>query len=214
MIQINRIPCGNVNCFIVVKGDNAILVDTGKEEYQEKILSVCNKYPIRLIVLTHGHIDHVQNTAYLKQKLQVPVAMSKADLSLLENNTSQELYADGLLGKLMLSFSKKSFFKDKIPAFIPDIFLNEGDTLVEYGIPATVISLQGHTKGSIGLDIENKFLLVGDALMNMFYPCCALLYNQKREAQESAKKITNMGNRTIYFGHGKSTKNRVWCGSK
>ena len=33
MIQINRIPCGNVNCFIVVKGDNAILVDTGKEKY-------------------------------------------------------------------------------------------------------------------------------------------------------------------------------------
>lgn len=77
-----------------------------------------------------------------------------------------------------------------------------------YGIPARIISLPGHTQGSIGIDIMEKELIVGDALMNMFYPTASMLYNDRDMMLQSADKISGLGERQIYFGHGKPKKNR------
>ena len=91
-----------------------------------------------------------------------------------------------------------------------DIFLEDGDSLSEYGVDASIIALPGHTDGSIGIDVENKGLIVGDALMNMFYPTVSMLYNDKTSMLESVDKISQLGERKIYFGHGKPIKNRNW----
>ena len=82
METIQQIRCGSVNCFLVKSGSAAILVDTGREAYREKILRICtadNEAPVRLIVLTHGHVDHVQNAAFLANRLHVPIAMHEED---------------------------------------------------------------------------------------------------------------------------------------
>lgn len=210
MVKIERIKCGNGNCYIISEGKKAVLVDTHQEKYREKILSFCKPYDITLIVLTHGHLDHVQNTAALSEYLSSPIAMHKADQGLIPNNMTQSLYADTLLGKMVLSVSLKGFNVDKLPKFKPDIFLKEGDTLNDYGVCAKIIELPGHTNGSIGIEVEEKDLIVGDALMNIFYPTVSMLYHDKTAMLESAKRISNLGDRTIYFGHGKPVKNKLW----
>lgn len=53
-------------------------------------------------------------------------------------------------------------------------------------------------------------LLVGDALMNMFRPEKTLLYEEYEKMIESARKIEELGDRKIYFGHGKMASNRRW----
>ena len=207
-LEIKRMEAGNVNCYLLVGGKDAVLVDTGREKYQDKVLGACLDYNVRLIILTHGHVDHVQNAAYLAQWLQAPIAMHEADLDLLPDNCMQPLTAETPVGKAVLSV--KSFREDVIPEFHPSVFLKEGDTLEKWGIPAKVIELPGHTRGSIGLDIAGKHLLVGDALMNMLYPTASLLYNDRVEMLASARKIAGMGERTIWFGHGKPAANRDW----
>ena len=209
-MEINWIEAGNVNCYLRVGGKDAVLVDTGREKYQDKVLGACLDYNVRLIILTHGHVDHVQNAAYLAQWLQAPIAMHEADLDLLPDNCMQPLTAETPVGKAVLALSVKSFREDVIPEFHPSVFLKEGDTLEKWGIPAKVIELPGHTRGSIGLDIAGKHLLVGDALMNMLYPTASLLYNDRVEMLASARKIAGMGERTIWFGHGKPAANRDW----
>lgn len=208
--MVKRICCGNGNCYIVSYGKSAILVDTGRKKYRQKILDACKPYRIQLLVLTHGHMDHVQNAAFLSKKLGCPVAMNKADIPLLGDNMRQPLSAHTVLGKIVLAVSIKSFHKDKIPMFTPSVFLDDGCTLEAYGIPAKVICLPGHTKGSIGIDVMEKDLLVGDALMNMFYPTVSMLYNDRKTMLQSAEKISRMGERQIYFGHGKPKQNRNW----
>lgn len=211
--MVQRICCGNVNCYLIVNGKNAILVDTAREKYREKILDACKPYHVSLLILTHGHVDHVQNAAFLSGALGCPIAMNEADLSLLEDNMRQSLYAHSFLGKIVLWASIKSFHEDKIPMFTPDIFLKEGDSLETYGIPAKILDLPGHTKGSIGIDIMEKELIVGDALMNMFYPTVSMLYYDKNVMLQSADKISSLGERQIYFGHGKPKENRrSWRG--
>ena len=108
----------------------------------------------------------------------------------------------------MLFRSVKSFQKDRIPAFIPNIFLEDGCSLEQYGVPADIIHLPGHTQGSIGIDVMKRELIVGDALMNLFYPTISMLYHDKAAMQQSADKISRLGERRILFGHGKPEKNR------
>ena len=210
MGNIERIKCGNGNCYIVSDGENAVLVDTCREKHRDKILTACKPYNIRLLILTHGHLDHVQNAAYLAKELNVPIAMSRADAELIHNNLTQSLEAESFMGKIVLSVSIKSLNYEEFTRFTPDIFLKEGDTLESYGISAKVLDLPGHTNGSIGVDVDEKYLLVGDALMNMFYPTVSMLYHDRDTMLKSAERIGSLGERVIYFGHGKPLNNRNW----
>ncbi len=210
MVIIQRIKCGNGNCYIVEENGNALLIDTARPKYRDKILAACQKANVQLIVLTHGHMDHCQNAAYLSQQLNVPVAICQADAHLIQDNMLQPLYAKTFLGKLVLSLSQKAFLYDTIPPFTPEIFLEDGDSLANYGINATIIALPGHTNGSVGIDLGKDGLIVGDALMHMFYPTVSMLYHDHEQMLESARKIGTLGERTIYFGHGKPRPNRKW----
>lgn len=210
MIKVERIKCGNGNCFVASENESAVLIDTCKSGFVDKILHICKPYNIRLILLTHGHFDHAQNAAALSRELNAPVAMHRADVGLLSDNFSQPLSSGGLLGRIVLNASLKSFGSEKIPAFTPDVLLEEGDTLEEYGISARIVHLPGHTDGSIGVDFAEEHLFVGDALMNMFYPTTSMIFHNKDEMHKSAERIASLGKRTVYFGHGKPADNRAW----
>ena len=210
MITIQKIDCGMVNCYLIKQNGKSILVDTAKTTSREKIWNICKSKNMQLIILTHGHIDHIQNAAYFAKAFNVPIAMNKEDINLIENNLSQPLNANSLLGNFVLKLSVHSFKTDKIELFAPTIYLKDDDNLEKYGFDIKIIGLEGHTKGSIGLDIQEKSLIVGDALMNMFYPCTSMIYENKEKMLESAYKISKLGERMIYFGHGKPVKNRQW----
>ena len=90
MSKVERIKCGTGNCYIVADGKNAILVDTGSKDNLSDVTAVCDKYDLKLIVLTHTHFDHAENAAELSRKYDVPVAIHKAD---------DELFDDAKLDK-------------------------------------------------------------------------------------------------------------------
>ena len=85
-----------------------------------------------------------------------------------------------------------------------------GQRNTDYGIDARIVALPGHTEGSIGLDVEETNLVVGDALMNMFYPTVSMLFHNRGAMLESAEKISTLGRRMLYFGHGRPVSNRRW----
>jgi glyoxylase-like metal-dependent hydrolase (beta-lactamase superfamily II) len=209
LVEVERIKCGNANVYLLNENNNSILVDTSRVKYKKEILEKCKQKNTKLIILTHGHIDHVQNAAFLSKKLNIPIAMHKGDLELIKDNNSELMLAHTLLGKLLLLILTKSFKKDKIESFEP-IFLKDGDVLKEYGINATVVELSGHTKGSIGIKTDNNDFIVGDALMNLIYPTKTMIYGNKKKMEESANKITLSNANKIYFGHGKPSKNHKW----
>lgn len=210
MSEIHRIKCGNGNCYIIENGTNGILVDTGKREYVNQVIDQCKAYRVKLIILTHAHFDHAENAAQISDKLGIPIAMNEQDSDLIRSNLNQPMYATTILGKFVLSASMKDFSMRTMPPFMPSVLLHDGDTLLDYGFNAQIIALPGHTIGSIGIDVDKKHLIVGDALMNMFYPTVSMLFNNKEKVLESAGKISNIGDRTIFFGHGKPVPNKQW----
>lgn len=67
------------------------------------------------------------------------------------------------MGKVLCYLSQKSIKSNHIEKFKPTIFLKDGDSLECFGIKGKIIALPGHTKGSIGIDVEQKELIVGDS---------------------------------------------------
>jgi len=202
-VTVHRVPCGNVNAYLVAQGENAILIDTGQKKYRERVLSACRPYRTQLLVLTHGHLDHAENAAFLSGALGVPVAMHREDVPLLADNLSQPLAAETLPGKVVLAASVRMMKKTVLPPFQPEVLLSEGDSLEQYGVPARVLEVPGHTRGSIAIQVGETGLIVGDALMNMFYPTVSMLYHDRGSMLESAARLRGMAGYTVYYGHGR-----------
>ena len=207
MAEIKRIKGGTDNCYLVTEGSRAILVDTAGIPYFDQVAAECDKYEMQLIVLTHVHFDHAENAAALSGRYGVPVAIHRKDEELFESFDKQPLKASGLVGRAVLGLSLKVLENTRVER--PDhlIYVRDGDDLGAYGIDAKVIELPGHTLGSIGVDVEGKHLIVGDALDNWIRPGIAHLFHDRDAVRKSAEKIRAMGDRIIYYGHGKPTGN-------
>ena len=210
MIEIKRIKGGTDNCYLVTDGSQAILVDTASGQNLDQVMAECDKYTLKLIVLTHVHFDHAENAAVLSARYGVPVAIHRKDEELFDSFDKQPLKSSGLVGCVVLGMSLKVLRNTTVAR--PDnlIYVEEGDDLNAYGFNAKVIELPGHTLGSIGLDVEGRHLLVGDALDNWIRPGTGHLFYDKEATRKSAEKIRALGDRTIYYGHGKPTPNGLF----
>ena len=210
MIEIKRIKGGTDNCYLVTDGGQAILVDTASGQNLDQVMAECDKYTLKLIVLTHVHFDHAENAAALSARYGVPVAIHRKDEELFDSFDKQPLKFSGLVGCVVLGMSLKVLRNTTVAR--PDnlIYVEEGDDLNAYGFNAKVIELPGHTLGSIGLDVEGRHLLVGDALDNWIRPGTGHLFYDKEATRKSAEKIRALGDRTIYYGHGKPTPNGLF----
>ena len=102
MSTITRIKCKTDNCYLISEGRNAILVDTSNGPARDMVTAECDKYDLKLIVLTHTHFDHAENAAFLSKRYGVPVAFHKADDELFENYDKQTLKCYGLTGRIVL----------------------------------------------------------------------------------------------------------------
>lgn len=151
MIEIKRIKGGTDNCYLVTDGGQAILVDTASGQNLDQVMAECDKYTLKLIVLTHVHFDHAENAAALSARYGVPVAIHRKDEELFDSFDKQPLKFSGLVGCVVLGMSLKVLRNTTVAR--PDnlIYVEEGDDLNAYGFNAKVIELPGHTLGSIGL---------------------------------------------------------------
>jgi len=208
MAEIHHIKCGTDNCYLVNEGENAILFDTGSAAGLEQVIAECSKYKMKLIVISHPHFDHAENAAVLSERFGIPVAVNQEDLELFENYDAQPLKSYGLVGLVVLGFSLKVLRETKVRRPENLIFVKEGDSLSEYGIDAKILELPGHTMGSIGLDVEQKHLLVADALDNWIFPATGHLFCDYAVIKKTAARIKALGARTIYYGHGKPTRQK------
>ena len=208
MIRIRSIKCKTDNCYIISNGRKAVLVDTGSGAAYDKVLAECSKFDMQLVVLTHVHFDHAENAAKIAKHFDIPVALHRSDIELFDDFDKQPLKSFGIVGKLVLGLSARDLRYTKIEKPEKMIFIKEGDSLSEYGIEAKIIELPGHTKGSVGIDVAGKALITGDALDNWIFPSAGHLYSDLTALKKSAERIRGLGSRTLYYGHGKPTKNR------
>lgn len=203
MSTITRIKGGGSNCYLLANGTEAVLVDSGVKRYKTRILECLRGYDVRLILLTHGHIDHIENAMYFSELLKVPVAIHPKDDLLSKNNQITEIRARSYLGYNLKGATEKRFKNMGTTGVEATVFLEDGQSLNEYGIPdARIILLGGHTAGSIGVRLEDGSLIVGDVFMNFIRPVKSLIAEDFDLLDGVIERIGEMEITMIYPGHG------------
>ncbi len=204
--EITWIKGGTDNCYLVSKDGKAILFDTSSGESVSKVIEACSKYEMTALVLSHPHFDHAENASAISERFDIPVAYHSADDEIFDDYDAQPLKSYGLVGFVVLKMSLKVLRETKVDRPKNHYFIKEGDTLADYGFPEIkVVELPGHTKGSIGLLVQDHSILVGDALDNWIIPGTGHLYYDLDVQRRTANRIRSFGHRMIYYGHGKPT---------
>jgi len=139
---------GSVNCYLVETKTGYILIDTGCSKQSTHLDSQlestgCKPGNLKLIVLTHGDFDHTGNCAYRRDKYGAKVAMHRHDSGLVERgnmfwNRTKSNILIRMIAPILLGFGKSERFE-------PDLYLEDGDNLSEYGFDARVLHLPGHS---------------------------------------------------------------------
>jgi len=209
---IKTITFRGVNCYLIKTKEGYILVDTGFSNQRIKIENALDNAGVqlgnlKLILLTHGDFDHSGNCAYLREKYQSKIAMHKDDLGMVEHGDlfysreSRNIFIRILI-KIVLPLFRMNLKKND--QFTPDIYLEEGDDLSEYGFSAKVVHLPGHSKGSIGFHTMENNLFIGDLLENNVKkgPVKCSLIDNSVDLDASIDKLKTLSLKTVYPGHG------------
>lgn len=128
----------------------AAVVDPGGDV--ERIAAALERHGLTLerILLTHGHLDHVGGTVEMRERYGVPVEGPQEE---------DRFWLDGLPRQAQM------FGFPHTDAFLPDRWLNDGDTVTVGNATLAVIHTPGHTPGHVVFfHAPSRLALVGDVL--------------------------------------------------
>jgi len=204
---------GSVNCYLIETASAFILVDTGSSNQRAHLLKElercgCQPGNLRLLVITHGDFDHTGNAAFLRGRFGASIAMHAGDSGMAERG---DMFWNRKKGNALIRFlAPRLFGFTQADRFQPDLLIDEGFDLSEYGLDAKILSIPGHSRGSIGLlvtssgpspDLQTD-LFCGDLLENTSRPALNTIMDDPDSALASVERLNGSGIKTVYPGHG------------
>jgi glyoxylase-like metal-dependent hydrolase (beta-lactamase superfamily II) len=208
-VKVETVFTGIANTHIIVDKQNVIVIDAGMPHQAKRIVNRIralgrSSQDVRLIVVTHGHVDHAGSAEALRRLTGAPIAMHRADAHLtatrdLKIPPGRNRGVDAA-GKLITRFG----WAVPLETFEPDVLLEDGMSLRAYGIDAQVAHTPGHTAGSVTLAFADGTLFVGDALLNLVRVSFPLWWEDSTAAKASACRIQSLRPQVCYTGHGRA----------
>lgn len=135
-MKVMRFPLGALfaNGYLVYDEDgNAFFVDPGGDPDDVIAVIEGNSLELKIILLTHGHVDHIAGVKALQDRYDCPVAVHEDDFGMLANPT-----------KNLSQFAGESV---KVDGRVKP--LSDGESIKIGSILIRVIHTPGHTPGSV-----------------------------------------------------------------
>lgn len=134
--------------FAIKDADRCVFVDTGLRSGYEKLRAVCPRPDA--ILSTHGHWDHT-GCHRLFQREGVPVLVGEEDLPICREMSLQwkQMYADYQNDFSIPPERRTVFDTEASDNFAPEPITHWANTLAAGGEDFMVMTIPGHTKGSL-----------------------------------------------------------------
>ncbi|NIO05088.1 MAG: MBL fold metallo-hydrolase [Proteobacteria bacterium] len=212
-MEIHSIRMGPLTDCFLVKGDQAVLlVDAGFPRHEKRFhrrLEELGFQPtdIKLIVVTHGHADHVGSLRALKRRTKARVAIHRREGPLIRHGVITVPPAVTAWGRFLSVLFRFLSFLGRFEPVEPEILIDREISLREFGIQGRVIPTPGHTAGSVSVVLRGGEAFVGDLAVNAFPLNMGLgipaVAENIQEIYASWEKILRAGATMIYPAHGK-----------
>lgn len=198
-VAIFQFSLFGINTYVIFDPEtkDCAIVDPGMSTLEEEkaISDFIAEKGLRVtqIINTHLHIDHVVGIPFLKEKFGAPVLGHEGDQ---------------FMGQRIDQQARMFGINFPIENIVLTEYIKDGDRIKVGHGELEVISVPGHSKGSVALyDKEGGFLISGDALFQGSIGRTDLPGGNYRELLESIKNgLWKLPDETVVFpGHGPST---------
>lgn len=187
-LEVIQVPAGPLptNAFVVIDSatSQALIIDAPPESVAliEAEVMARKVTPVALVI-THGHWDHIEDTAAIRDRYEVPVMMHDLDRKRLES-------------------PERDF-----TAVTPDQPLSEGDTVELAEQRFDVFHTPGHSPGQISLyHAESQTLFGGDTLFPNGYGRVDIPGASEADTLTTLARLLELPDEvTVYTGHGAPT---------
>lgn len=210
LVNIIPISFGFVNAYLIKGSDQSLsLIDCGVPGSEKKILKTIsdmglNKRDLKLIIITHGHSDHMGACSALRKETNARTIIHRADVKAVQLGKQKELHPINTMGKLfgrLLGADIKGF-----EPYEPEIIVDQELPLNEYGISGKLLETPGHTDGSLSVFLEDGSLFVGDLIQGGMIgkgkPGFPMYADSMEDLKKSIEKVIKLSPKMIYVGHG------------
>ena len=211
--KIIRVLSGRSNAYLILNGNNTILVDTGKKSAFGRLnrkLKTLNVQVenISTLILTHTHFDHCQSAKKIQEKSACRIIVSDSAADYVQNGYTRLPNGTFPITKLISKFG--NLFGEKkfgYEPFIPDILVHGDPGLNEEKDGIKLIKTAGHSDDSVSILVENEIAIVGDLMFGIFRHSIFPPYADNiSEMIESWGKLLNTDCKIFLPGHGREIK--------
>ncbi len=206
LVQIKNF--GIMNVYIVKEVDGLTVIDTGMAGTAKSIMAAAEQIgkPIKRVLLTHAHSDHINGLDPLKKALpNIEVIVSEQSARFMEGDMSLEPGQANV----------------ELKGDFPSVETRANRTVADGDMVGSlqVIASPGHTPGHIAFfDQRDGSLIAGDAFQTLggiavagvirwLFPLPGFATWHKPTAVQSAEKLLALNPKRLAVGHGRVLEN-------
>lgn len=148
-VKFRKLTLGTLgtNCYIAGDGDTVAVIDPEADGGAIMKIIEDENLTAGVILLTHGHYDHVSAASEIREKTGAKIYIHSLDAPLLSDNDRNLSFLTG----------------EKITPFEADVLLEGGETINFGENSFTVLHTPGHSRGGVSY-IDSECVFSGDLI--------------------------------------------------